>query len=95
MRTEIVKVGEKGQITLPVDIREKEKVGKGTLFEVNYLGNGNIILSKSDKKQELRLALKMLGKGLEEKGYNTEKKIVELCKKVRKEVYYEKVKGAG
>ncbi|MDI6639411.1 MAG: AbrB/MazE/SpoVT family DNA-binding domain-containing protein [Methanocellales archaeon] len=89
----IVKLGEKGQITMPISIRQREKLKKGTLLEVVDLGEGGMFLTKVERKQELLLAMRMLGRALLEKGYNTDRKIIELCRRIREEVYDEKSKS--
>jgi len=86
MKTVTVRIGEKGQITVPVDVRQKENLGKGTQIEVIDLGDGSMFLNKIDRKKELLLALRILGRRIKEKGYNKDK-LIEFCKKVRKEVY--------
>ncbi len=50
--TDVVKVGEKGQITIPKKIREKEGLKKGESLEVKDLGEGTILLTSVNKKKE-------------------------------------------
>jgi len=87
MASEIVKVGEKGQITIPVEIRKTGDLRKGDLVEVVSLEDNSIFITKLDRKRELIMSMKLLGKALEEKGYKTTERIVRLCKEVRKDVY--------
>lgn len=89
MATEVIRVGEKGQVTIPSKFREKESIKKGELLEAIDIGDGNILLTKINKKQEFLAAMKILGKELKEKGYNTDDKIIKLCRDIRKEVYDE------
>ena len=86
MKNATVRIGEKGQITVPVDVRQKEKLEKGTQIEVIDLGEGSLFLNKVDRKKEFLLALRILGRRLKEKGYN-KNKIIEFCRQVRKDVY--------
>lgn len=91
MSTTIVKMGEKGQITIPSEIREKEHLGKGEFLEIVDLSEGNILITKLSKKHEFMAALKILGRGLKSHGYSTDQKIIELCREIRKEVYDESI----
>lgn len=86
MVASIVKVGEKGQITIPTHLRDQEQIEKGALLEVVDLGEGNILLTKMNKKQELKLAMRMLGRRLLQKGYASDEKIIAFCRQIRKEV---------
>ena len=89
MNTEIIKVGEKGQITIPIKFRENEQIKKGELLEAVDLGDGSILFTKVRKKQEFMTAMKILGEQLKKKGIDSEEKIIKMCKDVRKEVYNE------
>ena len=86
MKSITVRIGEKGQITIPVDIRERDKLDKGTQVEVVDLGEGSLFINKIDRKKELLLAFRILGKGIKEKGYNKDK-LIDFCRQVRKDVY--------
>jgi len=65
---EVVKVGERGQITIPSSIREKEDIRKGELLELIHM-DGAIVMTKLEKRGNLELALKLLGRGLIAAGY--------------------------
>lgn len=86
MKTVTVRVGEKGQITVPIDVRQREKLEKGTQVEIIDLGEGSLLINKIDKKRELLIALRILGQRLKEKGYD-KNKIIKFCKEVRRDVY--------
>jgi len=86
MKSVTVRIGEKGQITIPVDIRERDKLDKGTQVEVVDLGEGSLFINKIDRKKELLLAFRILGKRIKEKGYNKDK-LIDFCRKVRRDVY--------
>lgn len=81
-----VRIGEKGQITVPVDVRQKEKLEKGTQVEIVDLGEGSLFVNKIDRKKELLLALRILGRRIKEKKYN-KNKLIEFCRRVRRDVY--------
>ncbi|KXB03439.1 hypothetical protein AKJ47_02225 [candidate division MSBL1 archaeon SCGC-AAA261G05] len=83
--SEVVKVGKKGQITLPKEIREKEGLKKGQLLEVKEVGGGSIFLTSIDRKKEADAALRLLGKNVK----MTDKEVVEYCRKIREEVFQE------
>lgn len=84
--TDVVKVGEKGQITIPKKIREKEGLKKGESLEVKDLGEGTILLTNVDKKKEAEIAFKLLGKEVD---FSDKEEVTEYCKKIRKDVYEE------
>ncbi|MFQ5977010.1 MAG: AbrB/MazE/SpoVT family DNA-binding domain-containing protein [Candidatus Heimdallarchaeota archaeon] len=86
---EIVKVGEKGQITLPKQFREKAQIGKGDLLAAASLGYGAIVLTKANTAQEFRLGLRLLGKALADEKMTSVDQIVEFCSAVRREVFTE------
>lgn len=86
MKTITVRMGEKGQITVPVDVRQREKLEKGTQVEIIDLGEGSLLLNKIDRKRELLLALRILGRRIKEKGYS-KNKLIEFCRQIRREVY--------
>lgn len=86
MKSITVRIGEKGQITIPIDIRERDKLDKGTQVEVVDLGEGSLFINKIDRKKELLLAFRILGKRIKEKGYNKDK-LIDFCRKVRRDVY--------
>lgn len=86
MKAITVRIGEKGQITIPVDIRERDKLDKGTQVEVVDLGEGSLFINKIDRKKELLLAFRILGKRIKEKGYNKDK-LIDFCRKVRRDAY--------
>ena len=85
---EVVKVGERGQITLPSSIREKEDIRKGELLELIYM-DGTIVMTKLEKKGNLELALKLLGRGLVAAGYREKEDILKFSEEVRKKVHEE------
>ena len=86
MKTITVRLGEKGQITVPADVRQREKLEKGAQIEIIDLGEGSLLINKVDKKKELLIALKILGQRLKEKGYD-KNKIIKFCREVRRDVY--------
>ena len=86
MKTITVRVGEKGQVTIPVDVRHREKLEKGTQVEIIDLGEGSLFLNKIDRKKELLLALRILGRRIKEKGYSKDR-LIEFCRQVRRDVY--------
>ena len=86
MKTVTVRIGEKGQITVPIEVRQMENLEKGTQVEIIDLGEGSLLINKIDKKRELLIALRILGQRLKEKGFN-KNKIIKFCKEVRRDVY--------
>lgn len=84
--TEIVKVGKKGQITLPKEIRDEENLEEGELLEVKDMGEEGIFISKVNKKGEIETAFRLLGK---ETDFSNKEEVVDYCRKVRSEVFDE------
>lgn len=82
---EIVKIGKRGQITIPSEIRKKGRFTRGEYLEIINL-DGSLLISRIRKRGNILLALKLLGKKFEEKGY-TEEDILKYAKKIRKEVH--------
>jgi AbrB family looped-hinge helix DNA binding protein len=85
---EVVKVGERGQVTIPSSIREIENIRKGELLEVVYR-DGTILMTKLDKRGNLELALKLLGRGLAAAGYREKDDIMRFSEKIREKVHKE------
>lgn len=85
---EVVKVSERGQVTIPSSIRKIEDIRKGELLEVVYR-DGTILMTKLDKRGNLELALKLLGKGLAAAGYQEKDDILRFSGEVRKKVHEE------
>ena len=59
-KTEVRKVGERGQVTIPKDIREREDIRGGDKVEV-IEKDGEIIIRKIDKTEELKEAYQKMG----------------------------------
>jgi AbrB family looped-hinge helix DNA binding protein len=83
---EVVKVGERGQITIPSGIREREGIRKGELLELIYV-DGTILMTKLEKRGSLELALKILGRGLVAAGYREKEDILRFSREVRERVH--------
>lgn len=83
---EVVKIGEKGQITLPKRMREKGGLEKGQSLEVKYLGEGAFFLTSVDRKREAEIAFRLLGKRLD---FSNKSEVIEYCRKIRREVFEE------
>lgn len=84
--SEIVKVGKKGQITLPKRIREKEGLKEGELLEIKDMGEGGIFAVKVDKKREIETAFRLMGK---ETDFTDSEEVVDYVREVRSEVFEE------
>jgi len=69
MPTQIVRVQEKGQVTIPLEIREKLKLKKGDL--VTFVETDEGVLIKPAEVIVIE-ALNEIGKVLQEKGINLE-----------------------
>lgn len=55
------KVGERGQVTIPKEIRDKEKIRPGDRIEFEENEEGELIIEKEkDSKEELKKAYKQM-----------------------------------
>lgn len=80
MNIELTTIGERGQVVIPQQIREKMPAPKGTLFSV-VLVDKDIIVMKRVDKQQLLGEFKALRESIKKKF--TEGEIVEEIKKTR------------
>ncbi|MBI5226504.1 AbrB/MazE/SpoVT family DNA-binding domain-containing protein [Candidatus Micrarchaeota archaeon] len=53
MFTDIVKLGKKGQITLPKEIREDEGYREGDEFKLTHMPGGDVLLQKRNGQSPL------------------------------------------
>ncbi len=82
MHVELTTIGERGQVVIPQQIREKMPAPKGTLFSV-VLVDKDIIVMKRVDKQQLIGEFKTLRDTIKKKF--TEEEIVAEVKRTRKE----------
>ena len=67
MDVELTKIGERGQIVIPLSIREKIQAPKGTLFSIAMLDKNILVMKKVDRKElladfnKLRASVKKFG----------------------------------
>lgn len=59
--SKIRKVGKRGQVTIPKDIREQENIHGGDKVEI-VEEKGGVIIRKIDKTEELKEAYRSMGK---------------------------------
>ncbi len=85
MTTQVVRVQEKGQVTIPLDIRRKLKLKKGDLVTFVETEEGILI-----KPAEIVVAeaLDQIGKALKEKGISLED-LIERGRRIRGEIVRE------
>jgi AbrB family looped-hinge helix DNA binding protein len=65
-----MKLGERGQVTIPKEIRERFGLGPETHIEFKIVG-GSIVLRKAPKKLDLRKWKGRCGDSLAELGYSS------------------------
>lgn len=53
--TDKVKLGKKGQITIPKKIRDEDKLQEDDVLRVTHMPGGSIVLEKVIKKPEVKL----------------------------------------
>lgn len=81
----VVRVQEKGQVTIPLEIRQKLNLKKGDLVTFVETENGVIIKPAEIIVSE---ALDEIGKALKEKGYNLEE-LIDQGREIRGELLEE------
>ena len=86
MSTPVVRIQEKGQVTIPLEIRRKLKLRKGDFVTFIETENGVVI-----KPAEVLAAetLDKIGKVLKEKGIDLDE-MLESGREIRQEIYREK-----
>ncbi len=86
MSTMVVRVQEKGQVTIPLEIRRKLKIKKGDYVTFVETETGVVI-----KPAELIVSemLDQIGAALKEKGISLEE-LIESGRELRQEIYNEK-----
>ncbi|MBI1741603.1 AbrB/MazE/SpoVT family DNA-binding domain-containing protein [Candidatus Acetothermia bacterium] len=82
---EIVKLNERGQVTLPKEIRKKEGLKQGDALEVVYL-DGVIALRKVGEQPHILNLFRELGKALIQAGYGSRQQIQALSDEIKEEV---------
>lgn len=81
----LYQVRDKGQITLPPNLRDKYHLNKGALFSIEDTGEGIVITPKAAITLQ---ALKNIGRLLNEKGITLDE-MMESGGKIREELYEE------
>ena len=82
---EIVKLNERGQITLPKEIRVREDLKKGDVLEVVDL-EGIIALRKVGSQPHILDLFRQLGEALIQAGYSSRHKLQVLSDELKEEV---------
>jgi AbrB family looped-hinge helix DNA binding protein len=71
-----MKIGERGQVTIPKDIRERFGLGPATEVEFHVI-NGSILLKKSPRRLELAKWKGRCAKSFVELGYSSVDEFIE------------------
>jgi len=82
---DITRIGERGQITIPSEIRKHENLKKGDFLMVTDLG-GMITLRKVEAKPNSLDMFRELREELKERGYDTKEKMMKFVDEVKEEV---------
>ncbi|MEK6921089.1 MAG: AbrB/MazE/SpoVT family DNA-binding domain-containing protein [Nanoarchaeota archaeon] len=82
---EVVKIGKRGQITIPNTIRRKEKLREGDFLELSNIG-GIITLRRVEKKPTVVDLFREVGNALRKQGVTTREKALALADVVKHEV---------
>ena len=80
---EIVKIGKRGQITLPTNMRESENLKEGDYLDISDVG-GVITLRKVEKKPSVIDLFKEVGEALVKEGITTKEKAQKLADSIKK-----------
>lgn len=81
---ETLKVGKRGQITIPTMIRKKERINEGDFLAVNDVG-GVLTLRKVEKKPSVVDLFTEVGMALRNEGVSNRRKALELVEKIKQE----------
>lgn len=81
---EVVKVGKRGQITIPETIRKTEKLKEGDFLELSNVG-GILTLRRIEKKPTVVDLFKEVGVALRREGITTREKALALADRIKKE----------
>ena len=84
IKEEIVKLGKRGQITLPNEIRKTEKLKEGDFLEISDVG-GILMLRRVEKKPNILDLFKEVGNALKNEGITTREKVLKLVDDIKKE----------
>ncbi len=79
---EIVKVGKRGQITIPLPIRNAEQLREGDFLEVSDVG-GILALRKVEKKPTVLDLFAEVGAALRKQGVTTKERALELAERIK------------
>lgn len=82
---EVVKIGKRGQITLPTKIREEEHLKEGDFLEIADVG-GVLTLRRIEKRPTVVDLFSEVGTALHKEGITTKEKAIELAEQVKREV---------
>lgn len=82
---EIVKIGEKGQISLPVKIRESADLKEGDFLLVNEI-NGIVMIRRVKPEVDALDFFADFGRRIEEAGYDSREKRRKLVDEIKEEV---------
>lgn len=81
---EVVKIGKRGQITIPDTIRRKEKLREGDFLELSNVG-GILTLRRVEKKPTVVDLFQQVGIALRKQGVTTREKALALANAVKHE----------
>ncbi len=81
---EVVKIGKRGQITIPDTIRRKEKLREGDFLELSNVG-GVLTLRRVEKKPTVVDLFREVGNALRKQGVTTREKALALADAVKHE----------
>jgi len=71
-----MKIGERGQVTIPKDIRDRFGLGPGTEVEFQVV-NGSVVLKKAPKRMNLRKWKGRCRESFSELGYSSLDKFID------------------
>ena len=85
---EVVKIGKRGQITIPTEMRKKESFEEGDFISVSDI-EGILILKKLEKKPNALDIFETVGDALLKKGIATKADVLKFTDEIKKEVMNE------
>lgn len=84
MKKQILRVGKRGQVTIPAEVRRERGFEEGSYVEISEVG-GVLTLRKVETKPDVLDLFKEVGEALKKEGI-TREKALELSDEIKREV---------
>lgn len=84
MKKKILRVGKRGQVTIPAEVRKEKGFEEGSYIQISEVG-GVLTLRKVETKPDVLDLFKEVGEALQKEGI-TREKALELSDEIKREV---------